>query len=176
MIRFDTAAALLLKRPATGLVRAAAAVVGYEQPENELDLALRDWSELFFVPSRARYMPPFESAFREKRLGGALAADALAAYQASGFDPAALDMDPLWRAAWRPDHLGVESAFVCALLRGAADRPEDGPALAASAGLFHSRHIAPWAGDYGRLLSGAAQSALYRHLGRLLEDVAAWTV
>jgi len=170
MILFDTASALLLKRPTAELVRLAADLMGYVPPEAELELALRDWSDLFFAPSSGRYMPPFESAFREKRLGGALAADALAAYASSGFDPAALAMDPLWRALWRADHLGVESAFVCALLRGENEE------LTASAGMFHARHLAPWAGDYGRILSGAAHSGLYRHLGRLLESLAAWTV
>jgi TorA maturation chaperone TorD len=170
MILFDAAAALLLKRPTAGRAKSAAALLGYEPPEAELELALRDWNDLFFVPSSGRYLPPFESAFREKRLGGVLAADALAAYQTSGFDPALLDMDPLWRTGWQPDHLGVELAFVCALLRGENEK------LTTSAVLFHSRHVAPWAGDYGRLVSGTAQSGLYRNLGRLLEDLAAWTV
>jgi TorA maturation chaperone TorD len=170
MILFDAAAALLLKRPTPEMTRLAAALLEYAPPTNDLDAARADWNELFFVPSSGRYLPPLESAFREKRLGGALAADSLAAYDAAGFTPAALDMDALWRAAWRPDHLGVEAAFVCALLRGGNEE------LAASAALFHSRHLAPWAGDYGRALSGAAHSALYRHLGRLLEDLAVWTL
>ena len=174
-VLFDAAAALLLKRPGLELVSRAAALFGFEPPEEEMELTHQDWNELFFVPSSGRYMPPLESSFREKRLGGSLAANSLAAYRAAGFEPGALDMDPLWRSALHPDHLGVELAFMCALLRGAARRPEAASGLAASATLFHSAHVAPWAADYGRQLSQRAQSSLYRHLGHLLEELAGWT-
>jgi TorA maturation chaperone TorD len=171
---FDAGAALLLKRPDEELVALAAQAFGFEPGPHELEAARRDWNDLFFVPSSGRYMPPFESAFREKRLGGPLALDAQAAYRAAGFDPARLSMDPLWRPAPQPDHLGVELAFVSALLRQASRRPEAARTMADSAALFHAAHVAPWAGDYGRELAQGARSDLARALARLLEELAAW--
>lgn len=171
---FDAAATLLLQRPTAELAAAAAVLFDFEPSEEEAGLARQDWSDLFFVPSSGRYLPPMESAFRQKRLGGPLAADAERAYRTAGFDPAALDLDPLWRSALHPDHLGVQLAFVSALLRGTARRPADAPGLAASAEFFHAAHLAPWAGDFGQALTGSARCRTYRHLGRLLEELAAW--
>lgn len=171
---FDAGAALLLQRPGAELLRAAAALFGRGNPPDEMDLAVADWRDLFFVPSSGRYLPPYESAFREKRLGGAIPADALAAYQAAGFEPASLHMDTLWLPSPRPDHLGVELAFVSALLRCARSQPWGAAGLLQSAACFHARRVAPWAGEYGRALAAAAQSATYRDLGRLLEELAAW--
>lgn len=171
---FDVAAALLLKRPGPEIVAQAAPFFGFELSDEVVELALKDWNELFFVPSSGRYMPPLESVFREERLGGPLTAGARAAYQASGFDPRELDMDPLWKSSLHPDHLGVELAFVSALHRGAARRPEAASGLIASAGLFHRAHVASWAADYGRQLSKWAHSSMYRHLGHLLEELSGW--
>jgi putative dimethyl sulfoxide reductase chaperone len=172
---FDAAAALLLKRPDLELVSQSTVFFGFKPSEGETEQALQDWNDLFFVPSSGRYMLPLESVFREGRVGGHLAADANTAYQAAGFEPGALDMDPLWRSALHPDHLGVELAFVSALLRGAARSPETEAGLMASAKVFHRAHVASWAAGYGRQMSQRAQSSLYRHLGHLLEELAGWT-
>lgn len=174
-VLFDAGAALLLKRPQGELVGQAAAAFGFAGGPGELELAREDWNELFFVPSSGRYLPPLESAFREKRLGGPHAADALAAYRAAGFDPARLDVDQLWRPSPPPDHLGVELAFVSALLRSAAHRPGAAEGLLASARRFHAAHVAPWAEDYGMELERKARSETFRTLGRLLGELAAWT-
>jgi TorA maturation chaperone TorD len=168
---FDAAAALLLKRPEPDLIRQAAALFGRTWDKGERLLAEEDWRDLFFVPTSGRYLPPFESAFREKRLGGLLAASVLADYQTAGFEPCALAVDPLWLAVPGPDHLGVELAFVSALKSGAARDPEAAPGLMASAARFHAAHLAPWAGDYGRELARAARSAVYRDLGGLLTEL-----
>jgi len=172
---FNAAATLLLKRPKQVIVSQAASFFGFKPSEDDTEQAFQDWNELFFVPSSGRYMPPLESVFREGRTGGCLAADANAVYQAAGFEPSELDVDPLWRSALHPDHLGVELAFVSVLLRGAARRTETAYGLAASAEIFHRAHVIPWAADYGRQLSHRAQSSLYRHLGPLLCELAGWT-
>ncbi|WP_243359715.1 molecular chaperone TorD family protein [Fundidesulfovibrio terrae] len=172
---FDAGAALLLKLPQEELIGQAAAALEFAAGPGELALAREDWNELFFVPSSGRYLPPLESAFREKRLGGPHAADALAAYRAAGFDPARLDVDQLWRPAPPPDHLGVELAFVSALIGSASRRPETAEGLLASAALFHAAHVAPWAGDYGMELERKARSETFRALGRLFGNLAAWT-
>ncbi|WP_243438545.1 molecular chaperone TorD family protein [Fundidesulfovibrio soli] len=174
---FDAGAALLLKRPSHGLLEAASlALPCLAEPMLEPDalpLALEDWSDLFFSPRSGRYLPPLESVFREGRLGGEAAWSARQAYEAAGFEPARLDMDPLWRAIPHPDHLGFELAFVSALLRCADDDAAGAAALHATARAFHAERIAPWAGAYGLRLGEAGRSPLYRALAALLQRLAA---
>ncbi|MFP5239272.1 MAG: molecular chaperone TorD family protein [Acidobacteriota bacterium] len=174
---FDAGAALLLRRPDQALLEAAAAILPcHAAPMLEADalpLALEDWSDLFFSPRSGRYLPPLESVFREGRLGGEAAQEAARAYAGAGFEPARLDMDPLWRAIPHADHLGFELAFVSALLRCAAEDSAGGAALLATARTFHAARVAPWVGAYGHKLADAARSPLYRAAGALLAKLAA---
>ena len=174
-VLFDVAASLLLRRPSPERLQAAADFFGFVFGPEEPELALTDWNEIFFVPASGRYQPPFESAFREKRLAGKAAVLALACYEQAGFDPLALELDPLWRARPAPDNLGLELAFVSALLRQSAARPES-PGLAAAARHFHTARLAPWAGEYGKKLTRSALSLTFRELGNLLLELAQWEV
>ncbi|WP_243311241.1 molecular chaperone TorD family protein [Fundidesulfovibrio agrisoli] len=186
---FDAGAALLLNRPDPALLEAAAVVlpelpaqqgatlavgeVAAEAVAEAVALSVEDWSDLFFSPRSGRYLPPLESVFREGRLSGEAAWNARQAYEAAGFEPAQLDMDPLWRAIPHPDHLGFELAFVSALLRCADEDAAGAAALHATARAFHAERIAPWAGAYGLKLAEAARSPLYKAAGALLQELAA---
>lgn len=175
---FRVAATLYLQEPDIELERILKQYLTHQTglpddliPVEGLEALRQEYFDLFFVPVSGRYLPPFESVQREKRLGGPLTRKVAEVYQACSFCPKNVKASPLWQAQFMPDHLGYELAFVDALQksREKATSPAAYQELDETLRQFWQRHPSRWAADYGRKLAGKAQTGLYRYLGLLTE-------
>ncbi|MEJ2707461.1 MAG: molecular chaperone TorD family protein [Anaerolineales bacterium] len=175
---FRVVASLYLQEPSIELERP---IKQYLAPYNRLannllrndnlEILRQEYADLFFVPVSGRYLPPFESVQRKKRLWGPVTHKVAEIYQACHFKLQEVPASPLWQAQFVPDHIGYELAFVEALLqsRKAAPSSEACRELDETVQQFWRRHLSPWITSYGRELANKAQTGLYRYLGLLTE-------
>jgi TorA maturation chaperone TorD len=172
----ELTAALYLKAPSEELLAELKEFfpAGKGPGTEPLELLRREYFELFFNPATEHFLCPFESFARERRYWGECAVEVGEFYRQSGFDPGTLLSDVHWKNQRMPDHLGFELAFFSALLRSAEAQPDEAKALLATAQYFHAAHIRSWAGDFGDRLESRARTSLYRLLGGLTREVAAW--
>ncbi len=173
---YDVLASLYLNQPDAELVAAFGAVAGaLAQSAGLTDIALpiaedvaalqADYNALFFVPVSGRYLPPYESAQRARRLWGPITHQVADFYASVGFDPARLRMDEHWQRLDAPDHIGVELACLSALWQTRAAAPA--PEITGAIDFFTREHIRRWLPAYGDQLAQNAETSLYRLLGRL---------
>ena len=173
---YDVLASLYLNQPYAELVAAFDAVAGtLAQSAGLTDVALpiaedvaalqADYNALFFVPVSGRYLPPYESAQRARRLWGPITHQVANFYASVGFDLARLRMDEHWQRLDAPDHAGIELACLSALLRAYAETSS--PDLAGAIDFFAREHIRRWLPPYGDAVAQNAETPLYRLLGRL---------
>ncbi len=176
----DMLAAMYLHRPNGRLTIAFTEAIGVlheglgltDDFSNEADPLpdLRaDYDALFFVPVSGRYLPPYESAQRTRRLWGPITHQVAAFYASVSFDPATLHMDEHWLHLDAPDHAGVELACLSALLRTNANVPD--PAVESALQYFIRNHLARWLPDFGRQLAENASTSHYRLLGTLTRSL-----
>jgi putative dimethyl sulfoxide reductase chaperone len=144
-----------------------------QEPLWELEVVRQDYYDLFFVPVSGRYLPPYESARLEGRLGGARTRQVNWFYQESGFKSSCLKSSPAWGMNLAPDHIGLEMGFAAILMekieRGSPlERTQAGAAFES----FMDQHLSLWAGSYGCDLAKKAFSEPYRFLGWLTASLA----
>ncbi len=178
--RAAAAARMLLAPPDPALLAALAPVA-----DGPLDLerARQDFYDYLCVPQSGCYLPPYAHVLARGEGHGEYwhfppphfdGGDAMRFwYDAAGFDPAALDADPLIAGANRPlDHAGFVLAFLAVLLKEAADEPV-APALVRD---FVEDGLGPWADLLAELL-GLSESPYLVLLGaglrELLDDLRA---
>jgi TorA maturation chaperone TorD len=126
--------------------------------------ALRDdYYDLFLVPSSGRYLPPFESVFREKTLWGKSASAATLAYSEQNFQPEELHMELMWQFRPVPDHIGFETAFVAELLERAKNGAPSRPAAKA----FFDSHLRDFSERFGTEVERRSRTRFYKAVGGL---------
>ena len=103
----------------------ALAALSAKRRQNRLDASLeeitQEYYDLFFVPSSASYVPPFESAIVSKVLWGRETVHCAECYKAVGFDPFGLDIFPPLKEQRVPDHIGLQLAFLAFLAKMGAE-------------------------------------------------------
>ena len=124
-----------------------------------------DYDALFFVPVSGRYLPPYESAQRARRLWGPITHQVADFYASVGFEPASLRMDEHWRRLDAPDQAGVELACLSALLQTTVTAPD--PAVENALQYLIRQHISRWLPDFGHQITENADTSHYRLLGEL---------
>lgn len=158
------AAAALLLRPPDAC--AISALVECSDGLVSLDEARQDFYDVLCVPQSGRYIPPYAHVLAQGRVrdgdwwnfppprydGG----DALAPwYDAVGFDPMLLDVDPMLRGPHRPlDQVG----FLIVYLSGLVATREDEDADSAADGViaaFMAEHLGPWLDRFCELVRGS---------------------
>ncbi len=151
-------------REAAPTLAAALATTGMSlDAEETLDALAQDYNELFFVPVSGRYLPPFESAQRERRLWGPLTHQIAEFYESIGFDYTALRIGEHWDRLDMPDHAGIELACLSALLQTQAAQ-SDSAAVQATY-YFINQHLSRWLPDFGQKVAQNAETDLYQTLG-----------
>ncbi len=128
-----------------------------------LEALTQDYNELFFVPVSGRYLAPFESAQRERRLWGPLTHQVAEFYESIGFDGTALNVGEHWKRLNMPDHAGIELACLSALLQ-AQDAQADAT-VAQAAHFFIHQHLSRWLPDFGQKVAQNAKTDFYRAMG-----------
>jgi TorA maturation chaperone TorD len=162
----DALAALYLRLPTAATLLAVAERPELEVEGDRIEAVVADYHELFLVPVSGRYLPPFESAQRQRSLRGRLAHEVAASYDEAGFDVGRLVVDEAWGPRPACDHVGCELAFVAALEAQASDaEPAAAEELRASAAAFWQLHPASWLGPFGRAVTQRATTRLYRSVG-----------
>lgn len=145
--------------------------LGLKPPDLSISVELADlqadYNELFLVPVSGRYLPPFESAQRARRLWGPITHQVADFYASVGFDPASLHMAEPWQRLDAPDHVGIELACLSALLYAYAETPSSD--LARAIDFFTREHIRHWLPHYGDAVAQNAKTAFYRALGALTQ-------
>lgn len=169
----DVMAILYLKSPEEDAVKVMSGLGGDDESSDVFDKVRLEYHDLFIGSESSKYIPPYESLHRERRMHGACSAQVREAFEREGFDLAELEVEAHWKLISAPDHLGFELAFLSVLLRSVELPDVDREGLLAAARAFHSEHIATWAGEYGALLLNTAQTVTYKTLGRLTMAVAA---
>lgn len=176
--RAAAAARMLLAPPDRALLAALAPVA---DGPLEVERARQDFYDFLCIPQSGCYIPPYAHVlargeghgeywhFPPPRFDGG---DAMRCwYDAAGFDPAALEVDPLIAGANRPlDHAGFVLAFLAGLLKEAADEP----GAAALVRDFAEDGLGPWVDLLAELLdvSGSPYLVLLgAGLRELLDDL-----
>lgn len=168
----DVMAILYLKTPSVEAVQVMSGLGGDDESMEGFDRVRLEYHELFLGSESGKYIPPYESLYRDGRLRGANCVRVGEIFAQEGFDPAHLEAEEHWKLVGAPDHLGFELAFLSALLRSAELPATDSEAYKSMAHTFHAEHIATWAGAYGALLLDTARTVTYKTLGRLTTAVA----
>lgn len=130
-----------------------------------LEALTQDYNELFFVPVSGRYLPPFESAQRARRLWGPLTHQIAQFYESIAFDYTALSVGEHWNRLDMPDHAGIELACLSALLQ--TQTVQSDAAAKQSIDFFMRQHVDRWLPNFGRKVAQNAETDFYRVLGHL---------
>ena len=128
-----------------------------------LEALTQDYNELFFVPVSGRYLAPFESAQRSRRLWGSLTHQVAEFYESIGFDDAALSVGEHWEHLDMPDHAGIELACLSALLQTQAAQSD--AAAVQAIHFFMRQHVGRWLSNFGRKVAQNAETDFYQALG-----------
>lgn len=129
-----------------------------------LEALTQDYNELFFVPVSGRYLAPFESAQRARRLWGPLTHQVAEFYESIGFDDAALSVGEHWEYLDMPDHAGIELACLSALLQ-AHQAAQSDVAVGQAIHFFIHQHLSRWLPDFGQKVAQNAETDFYQALG-----------
>ncbi len=137
---------------------------------------LQEYFDLFFVPVSDSYLPPFEAAYREKQLTAKLPVLIDQLYTEAGFAPQKLRIPAYMRSISRPDHIGLEMAFLACILTSSLSLETDGALeqakiLQETALSFHSMYLGKWASLFGKKLLETADSHLYKGLASLTQFI-----
>lgn len=134
---------------------------------------LRDeFYDLFVVPNKRNYVPPYESCFRERRgnelgnLWGETTADVAAFYRKAGYEAQNL------QNVFAPDHIGIELAFVAKLCADELKLTESGDSMQAKKAeelrvLFLRGHISKWIEDFSNAIDSSPSAIFYEKLSKL---------
>ncbi|MGC8474855.1 MAG: molecular chaperone TorD family protein [Acetobacteraceae bacterium] len=155
--RAAAAARLLLAPPDPAVLESLAPLA--EAPLR-LEAARQDFYDFLCVPQSGCYIPPYAHVLARGEWNGEYwhfppprydGGDTLRAwYEAAGFDPAALEVDPLIAGANRPlDHAGFVLAFLAGLLAQAETEPDGAPVVA----VFAAEHLGAWVDLLAELLA-----------------------
>ncbi len=143
---------------------AALAAITAKRHQNSLDSSLeeitQEYYDLFFVPSSARYVPPFESAIISKVLWGRETVHCAECYKAVGFDPFGLDIFPPRKEQRVPDHIGFQLAFAAFLAKMGAEC-EDEAAASSWRNLelqFLQEHLKNWVPLYAKAVEKCGET------------------
>jgi len=154
---------------------AALAVVAGQSYEDglrdSLDAITQEYYDLFFVPSSARYVPPFESAAISKVLWGRETIHCAECYKAVSFDPFGLDIFPPLKEQGVPDHIGLQLAFSAFLTKmDAESKASPESALWRNLELqFLQEHLLNWVPSYAEALKKRSDT-FYSALTAALAD------
>lgn len=159
----------------------ALAALSAERRQNRLDASLeeitQEYYDLFFVPSSASYVPPFESAIISKVLWGRETVHCAECYKAVGFDPFCLDIFPPLKEQRVPDHIGLQLAFLAFLAKmGAEWGDEAGAGSWQNLELqFLQEHLMNWVPGYAKAIEKCGET-FYVSLTVALTDFLATAV
>lgn len=143
--------------------------------EDGLDRLGAEYEQLFIVPVRGKYVPPYESCFREQSspddLGDIWSASTqriIEFYRRAGYEP---DLLPNTAA---PDHLGIELAFMAKLCsdemesmaKGNLEEATDYTRLSRE---FLKDHLLKWVSRYASAVQMSRIQGVYAPLSRLTE-------
>ena len=157
------AAALLLRPPDAAVLRALAEVTGVEL---DGDQARQDFYDVLCVPQSGRYIPPYVHVlacgtvrngdwwhFPPARFDGG---DSLAGwYAAIGFDPMALEADPMLRGPHRPlDQVGFVLAYLAVLSAKGETDTRSGDGSDSLVSTFMAENLNVWPDRFCNLLGG----------------------
>ena len=174
------AAAMLLRPPGAGILAALAASDG-----REIDLAQarQDFYDVLCVPQSGRYISSYAHVLAQGRLwnddcwnfppprfdGG----DALARwYEAVGFDPMQLDVDPMLRGPHRSlDQVGFILAYLAGLVASQETGYADGPTADGVIGTFLAENLGVWLDLFGTLLRDCGSAYLQAVADAMVEAV-----
>ncbi len=171
------AAALLLRPPDAAVLRALAQATGVELDAHQ---ARQDFYDVLCVPQSGRYIPPYVHVlacgkvrngdwwhFPPARFDGG---DSLAQwYAVIGFDPMALEADPMLRGPHRPlDQVGFVLAYLAALSANGETDTSSGVESDSLVGMFVAEHLNVWPDRFCNLLGGTQS----RYLHAVAEAVA----
>jgi hypothetical protein len=175
------AAAMLLKPPEAAVLAALAASDG---DKVDLAQARQDFYDVLCVPQSGRYISPYAHVlahghlwndncwnFPPPRFDGG---DALASwYEAVGFDPMGLDVDPMLRGPHRSlDQVGFILAYLAGLVASQETAKADGPAADGVIDTFLAEHLGgAWLDRFCTLLSGCGSPYLQAVAGAVDEVV-----
>jgi len=164
------AAAALLLRPPDALALAALA----ESSGINLDptQARQAFYDVLCVPQSGRYIPPYAHVLAQGRVrdgdwwyfppprfdGG----DALMSwYEAVGFDPMQLDVDPMLKGPHRPlDNVGFILAYLAGLVASRHNGHTDTVTADAIIATFLAEHVGDWLDRFCDLLGGSGSPYL----------------
>jgi len=179
------AAALLLQPPDA---RVLVALAESEGTTFDLAQARQDFYDVLCVPQSGRYIPPYAHVLAQGRAkekdwwhfpaprfdGG----DALAPwYEAVGFDPQQLEIDPMLRGPHRPlDNVGLIIAYLAGLVASRDTEDADTPECNTVIVTFMTEHMDSWFERFCTLLGRSASPYLQAVAGALQEAVEATRV
>jgi TorA maturation chaperone TorD len=130
----------------------------------------QEYFDLFFVPMSGCYLPPFAENWRTGLQQSDIQRNLKEIYLQAGFDCEALPLPSYLQLLDRPDHLGVQLAFMAGLFESCQQQDAtDRSFLSDTVLLFYRHHLEQWVPAYSVLLKERASTALYRGLGALLD-------
>ncbi len=174
--RLAAAAALLLRPPQADTLALLSAAC---QVDLDPRVARQDFYDILCVPQSGRYVPPYAHVlaqgrqvdeyrhFPQARYDGG---DGLRPwYDAVGFDPLSLDVDPMNQGPHRPlDHVG----YVLAFAAGLAEAAESSETARGCAVGFVAECLGDWIDGYADLLARSESRYINLVAGALAEAVA----
>lgn len=158
------AAGLLLRPPQRETIAVLVKSGGRDVP---LDVARQDYYDVLCMPRSGRYVPPYAHVLRHGRTEGDDlwhfppprfdGGDALLPwYEAVGFDPADLDVDPMLKGACRPlDHVGLILAYLSGMVASCDAGQIDSANGHAVVVAFLSDYFGEWVHLFCDLLAGS---------------------
>ncbi len=134
-----------------------------------------EFNSLFLVPIRGRYIPPYESCFRERigdrygNLWGKVTEDVQKFYRETGFN---IILPP---NIYAPDHIGLELAFLsklCEVELGYLKtcNVEEARRKRDIQRAFLKDHLSTWINDFSKDVIRSPSSNFYKNIAKLTAD------
>lgn len=131
-----------------------------------------EFNQLFVVPIKGSYVPPYESCFRERKgsdmgkLLGETTRDVVKFYFEAGCKLRDIE------GIFAPDHIGVELAFVAKLYANELQFLEENDLEQAKKiknlrKSFLQKHLSKWIEDFSKAVSVKSSAFFYKHLSAL---------
>lgn len=132
-----------------------------------------EFNSLFVVPNKRRYVPAYESCFREKHgdemgnLWGETTADVTRYYREAGYEATNL------QGIFAPDHIGVELAFIAKLCADELQLIENNNDSEQTKKIeelrksFLREHISKWIEDFSKAVNALPSAFFYKNFSTL---------
>ena len=134
-----------------------------------------EFHSLFLIPIRGRYVPPYESCFRERigdrygNLWGKVTEDVQKFYREAGFNIT------LPSNIYAPDHIGLELAFLSKLCEVELSylticNIEEARKKRDVQRAFLKDHLSTWVNDFSKDVVRSSSSNFYKNIAKLTAD------